>query len=151
MPRKGVGSALRRNGSVVRQDLAALDLAEAKAVFDRLVALEAAYDPALGDLYAEDAILIETTVENGTVRRTTELPARRYKAHLPDAMAFAQKVGEQFVHSDTCLDHMEPGWVAVRSLRGSRLGRAPGTYQLIIRRCPDGAWRICKETATRIV
>jgi len=151
--RKGGGgrSRFKKEASGLTNEAVALEVAQARAVFDRLVALEAAYDCALGDLYAEDGLVVETVVENGAPRRIHEIPASRYRAHLAKALDFARKADERFSHSDISLQHLGPGWVSVRSLRRSTRGRAPGPYELLIRRCADGAWRICKESATRVI
>lgn len=150
---KGFSSVLRSKRDVagLPPEKVAAEVAQAREVFDRLVALEAAYDTALAELYAEDGLVVETLMENGAPRRTREIPAQKYRAHLPGALDFARKAGECFSHSDVCLQHLGPGWVAVRSLRCSTRGRAPGPYELLIRRCADGAWRISKESATRVL
>lgn len=124
------------------------EMAQARAVFERLVSLEADYDPALGELYSEDGVIVESRTEAGSVRRDREIPARRYRAALPGALTLAQKAGERFSHQDVSVQHLGPGWVAVRTLRSSSRARRAGPYELVIRRDPDGAWRICKETAT---
>lgn len=133
-------------------DWISLEMAQARAVFERLVSLEAEYDPALGDLYSEDGVIVETRDEPGNpVRRNREIPARRYRAALPTALGLAAKAGERFSHDDVSVQHLGPGWVAVRTLRSSSRARRAGPYELLIRRDADGAWRICKETATLVL
>lgn len=141
--------ALRTRATIQfeRQDFPA-DVQAAKAVFDRLVALEAAYDPRLGDLYAHDAVVIERVVENGMVKRTREIPMLRYRQLLPEALRLSQLAQDVSVHSRVSAHRVAEGWVAVRSLRTSSQSRGPAPYELLVRQDPDLVWRIAKETAT---
>lgn len=134
----------RDKGALARQ--AKAELSEAREVFDRLVALEAAYDPRLADLYAPDAVMVETTLERGVVRRSREIPAERYCACLPEALENSRKAGATSSHANILAHHLAPGWVAIRTLRSSSLARAPAPYEVILRREPIG-WRIARETA----
>lgn len=132
-------------------DAVALEMAEAQVVFEQLIALEAAYDARLGALYADDGVVIERTLDQGVVRRTREIPVARYLAVLETSLAFSKKARERSFHSHILADHQGPGWVAVRSMRRSSQARQPAPYEVMLRREPDGVWRIARETATLLL
>lgn len=127
------------------------DVAAARFVFERLIALEAAYDPALAALYSDDGLVIERIVQNGRERRRREIPMRRYRAALPYALLLSSRAKERSAHADMALQRIAPGWVSLRSQRTSTQSRAPGPYEMIVRKESDGAWRIVKETATLVL
>jgi ketosteroid isomerase-like protein len=127
------------------------DMAAARAAFVRFTALEAAYDPALVDTYADDGVVVERTIENGAERRVREVPLKRYKALLTQALSVSRKAREVSTHADIKVDRIAPGWVIIRSRRAYTHARAPAPYEVTLRREPDGAWRIVKEVATLIL
>lgn len=72
----------------------------AKALFDRYVALEHAFDAAVADLYADDAVIKnKRTYPTGQVREMA-IPAPRYKALLRSAMPLAKQAGDKSTYSD---------------------------------------------------
>lgn len=141
----------RREQAPMAPDAIALEMAQAQVVFEQLIALEAAYDARLGALYAEDGVVIERTMDQGIVRRTREIPVARYLAVLEASLAFSKKARERSFHSQIFADHQGPGWVAVRSMRRSSQARQPAPYEVMLRREPDGNWRIARETATLLL
>ena len=132
----------------IEPDLEAQDLAAARATFDRFVELEAAFDPRVAELYADDGIVIERVEVEGVERRTREIPMRRYKALIAAAFADHRHAPETATHSQIRLERFAPGWVRVRTLRRSSASRAASDYEIVVRAGSDGVWRIVKETAT---
>src|SRR6185436_7429246 len=64
--------------------------AKAEALWNRYVALEAAFDPAVADLYADDAVIRnKRTYPTGEVREAT-VPAAQYKALIRQAIPLAK-------------------------------------------------------------
>ena len=139
------------NQAKMRADAIALEMAQAQIVFEQLIALEAAYDARLGELYADDGVVIERTLDQGVVRRTREIPVPRYRAALEASLAFSKKARERSFHTQILADHQGPGWVTVRSMRRSSQARQPAPYEVTLRREPDGNWRIARETATLLL
>ncbi len=127
-----------------------LDLAAAREAFTRLVALEAAYDPALAECYADDGVVIENTEEKGARKRTREMPIRRYKAQLKEALAASRQARIASSHSEIRIERLGPGWAVVRSLRACTQSRAPAPHEVTFRRDGDGVWRVVKEVATLV-
>lgn len=127
------------------------DIEAARALFTRLTELEAAYDPAVAELYADDGVVIEKTIEMGVEKRAREIPMRKYKAVLGHALRVSQRAQESSSHSHVSAKRVAPGWVIVRSLRRSTKSRSEAPYEILVRREGDGAWRIVKETASLIV
>ncbi len=127
------------------------DLIEARAAFERFLALEAGHDPALVNAYAEDGMVIERVIEKGVERPTREFPLRRYKALLAQALAVSAKAQEASSHRGVSYERLAPGWVLVRSIRFYTHDRGPAPYEATLKREADGVWRVTKEVATLIL
>ena len=127
------------------------DLRAARAAFERFIALEAAHDPALTMLYAEDGVVIEQIVERGVERPAREFPLKRYKAALRNSLALSAKARETSVHRGVSYEWLSPGWVQVRSIRTYTHARSPAPYEALLKREDDGCWRVTKEIATVIL
>jgi hypothetical protein len=127
------------------------DLREARAAFERFVALEAAHDPALAALYADDGVVIEQVIERGIERPAREFPLQRYKAALCETLAISAKAREASSHRGVSYEWLSPGWVKVRSIRAYTHARGPAPYEALLKREADGCWRVAKEIATIIL
>jgi len=69
-------------------------LASAKGLFMRYQALERSFDPALADLYADDAVIrVKRVYVNGVVRYLN-VPAELYKPALRQSAATAREQGD---------------------------------------------------------
>lgn len=142
-----VRSILPASGGAVRDG----ELHEARAAFTRFLALEAAHDPALVSLYADDGVVVEQIIESGVERPTREFPLKRYKAALGQALAVSAKAREASAHTGVSYEWVSPGWVKVRSIRTYTHCRGPAPYEAVLRREADGCWRVTKEIATLIL
>ena len=127
------------------------DLREAREAFAAFIALEAAHDPAVVDSYAEDGVVIERWVEDGCERPSRELPLKRYKEMLTEALQISRKAGEHSTHRRVTFQHVAPGWVVVRSQRDYTHSRAQAPYEAVLKREADGRWRVTKEVATIVM
>jgi hypothetical protein len=75
---------------VEAQGLSADARAKAEQLWNRYVALEAAFDPAVADLYADDALIRNRrTYPTGEVREAT-VPAAQYKLLVKQAIPIAK-------------------------------------------------------------
>src|SRR5262245_27678728 len=72
----------------------------AKKLFDRYVALEHAFDPAMADLYDDNAVIKNRrTYPTGQVRELS-LPAPKYKELIRASMPAAKARGDKSTYSD---------------------------------------------------
>lgn len=139
----------RDDAEILAESLAeTAEIEAARAVFALFVELEAKFDPAVVDLYADDGIVIERHQIDGVERRAREIPMKRYKAVLARALAKPNHAPEVAIHAQVQFERIAPGWVSVRTVRRSSASRAAAPYELLLRRGGDGAWRIVKEAAT---
>ena len=119
-------------------------VAKARAVFERYSALEAAFDPAIADLYSDTAVIKnKRTYPTGQVRELT-LPADRYKALIRTAMPVAKAKGDYSVYSDAAFG-LEGANVRVMATRFSVLKKYESPVSLLIGPTPTGTWLILEE------
>src|SRR6185503_1685635 len=75
-------------------------LERAKALFERYVALEKAFDPSVADLYSDAAVITNTrTYPTGEVREIT-IPAPQYKQLIRAGMPLARQVNDTNRYSE---------------------------------------------------
>ena len=127
------------------------DLREARDAFERFAALEAAHDPALVDLYADEGVVIERWFEDGYERTPREYQLSRYKELLIQSLSISRKANEHSQHRHVSYERVAPGWVVVRSQRDYTHSRARAPYQAVLHRGGDGRWRVTKEIATIVL
>jgi hypothetical protein len=119
-------------------------LEKAKAIFDRYVALEHAFDPAVADLYSDDAVIKnKRTYPTGQVREAV-IPAPQYKALLRQAMPLAKQVGDKSTYSG-CKNSAEAGRVRVACTRYSERKKYSSPIALLVGPGPKGDWLIFEE------
>ena len=121
-------------------------LPAAQAFFERYVALEQAFDPAVADLYADSA-----TVRNlrryptGQVREM-KLEGARYKALIVASLPTAKERGDLSTYTDVAYEVLASGEIAITATRYSELKKYSGPLELRIAPQQDGVWRIVEET-----
>ncbi|MBK6900677.1 MAG: hypothetical protein IPH09_15980 [bacterium] len=121
-------------------------LVAAKALFERYMTLERAFDPAVADLYADSA-----TVRNlrryptGQVREM-KLEGARYKALLLASLPTAKERGDLSAYTDVAYEVLATGEVAITATRYSELKQYSSPLALRIAPQADGVWRIVEET-----
>jgi hypothetical protein len=132
-------------GTIVA-DGAAADSAldKAKQLFGRYVALEHAFDPAVADLYSDDAVIRnKRTYPTGQVRELT-VPATQYKQLLRASMPFAKARGDTSAYSD--VRYLEEGHrVRITATRFSNLKKYSSPISLLVGPSDAGRWLIYEE------
>ena len=117
---------------------------DARALFDRYVALEKQFDPAVADLYADDAVIKTTrTYPDGQVRDIT-MPVLTYKGLIRSAMPVAKSRGDTSTYSRVTYTEEGPG-VRIRALRFSNLKKYSSPLSLLVAPDTSGRWRIREE------
>ena len=119
-------------------------VAQAKAFFTRFVELEQAYDIAVADLYADDAVIKnKRTYPNGEVRELT-IPPAQYKQLLRQAMPLAKSRGDRSTYSK-CGYKPEGPNVRINCSRFSELKKYTSPYSLLVGPDRAGKWQIIEE------
>ena len=130
--------------AVAAQGLSADARAKAEQVLERYRALERAFDPAIADLYADDAlILTRRTYPNGEVRDLT-IGATEYKALIRSTIPLAKARGDVSRYSGCTY---APAGVRVRiaCARYSELKDYTSRISLVVGPGPGGAWLVFEE------
>jgi len=117
---------------------------DAKALFDRYVELEHAFDPVVADLYAEDAIIKNRrTYPTGQIRELS-MPAPQYKALIRQVIPLAQARGDTSSYSQVSFSQEGRG-VRIHATRFSDLKRYESPLSLLVAPNASGQWLIYEE------
>lgn len=116
----------------------------ARECFERYVALEAACDPAVADLYADDAKIQNTSVSPNGQKRVTTMAASTYKQQIRQAMSAAKPQGDTSKYSKLNLTK-EGDKVRVTAIRFSELKKYSAPLSMLVGPDAKGAWRIYEE------
>jgi hypothetical protein len=128
------------------QSLPADARAKAEQLWNRYVALEAAFDPAVADLYADDAVIRNRrTYPTGEVREAT-VPAAQYKALIRQAIPLAKAKNDLSRYSGCTYTAAAPR-VRIECARFSTLKDYTAPISLLVGPGPDGAWLIFEESS----
>jgi hypothetical protein len=126
------------------QGLAADTRAKAEQLWNRYVALEAAFDPAVADLYADDALIRNRrTYPTGEVREAT-VPAAQYKLLVRQAIPLA-KARNDISRYSGCTYAAEGARVRIVCARFSALKNYTAPMSLLVGPGPAGTWLIFEE------
>ena len=126
------------------QTLSADARAKAEQLWNRYVALEAAFDPAVADLYSDDAaIRNRRTYPTGEVREAT-VPATQYKALVRQAIPLAKAKNDTSRYS-ACTYAAEGARVRIVCSRFSVLKDYTAPISLLVGPGPGGGWLIFEE------
>jgi ketosteroid isomerase-like protein len=123
------------------QDSAAVQ--SAQEFFDRFVALERAYDPAVAALYADDAVIQSVRRLPDGTGRTVRIVGADYKRLIRTAMPIAQRRGERDRFSEVTIS-VEGNQAHIRCTRYNELKRYATPYELVLERT-QGNWQIIEE------
>ncbi len=116
----------------------------APALFERYVALEHAFDPAVADLYADTALIKNRrTYPTGQVREAT-LPATKYKEIIRTAMPVAKARDDRSLYSTVTYTPEGTG-VRIKASRYSVLKQYTSPISLLVAPDPKGTWLIVEE------
>ncbi|MFP3939740.1 MAG: hypothetical protein ACLF0P_05485 [Thermoanaerobaculia bacterium] len=120
-------------------------LAAAKALFEAYVELEHAFDPAVADLYADDAVIKnKRRYPTGQVREL-ELVGSQYKALIRQAMPLAKARGDRSTYSNVTYNLNDDGSVDIKASRYSELKDYTSPLRLTVAPDDEGRWRIIVE------
>jgi hypothetical protein len=118
--------------------------AKAEQALERYIALERAFDPAIADLYADDAVIrTRRTYPTGEVRDLT-ISAADYKALIRRTVPLAKAAGDISRYSG-CTYAPEGGRVRIACARYSQLKDYTSPISLLVGPGPDGAWLVFEE------
>ena len=116
----------------------------AEQLWNRYVALEAAFDPAVADLYADDALIRNRrTYPTGEVREVT-VPAAQYKLLVRQAIPLAKARNDLSRYSG-CAYAAERERVRIVCARFSVLKNYTAPISLLVGPGPGGSWLIFEE------
>jgi hypothetical protein len=109
----------------------AVNLAEAKALFEKYVALEHAYDPAVAELYSDKAIISSVRIYPDGRERPMQIPVAFYKSLIVQGMPIAKTRGDksQYLNVEYLLDGEV---VRVKTTRYSELKDYESPFVLVI-------------------
>lgn len=130
--------------TVWAQGLASTD---ARAFFDRYVALESSYDASLADLYADDARITSTRRFRNGSSRTLEMTGRQWKSLIVAALPVARAQGDRSDYTNVRVEtlgeriRIRADRYAVRKCYWDR------GYSMVIARHGDGDIKILEEDA----
>jgi hypothetical protein len=117
---------------------------DARALFDRYVQLERQFDPAVADLYADDALIKNTRrYPNGQVREAT-MPAPRYKGLIRQAMPTAKARSDTSSYTEVRFTEERTG-VRITATRFSHLKQYSSPLSLFVAPDASGRWLIREE------
>jgi len=116
---------------------------EAKQVFESYVDLERKFDPAVADLYSDDATIKNTRRFPDGTSRTMSLPAPKYKELLRKSMPVAKERGDTNKYSDVAYKE-EGGSVRITATRYSDLKKYSSPLSLLVAK-KDDKWLIVEE------
>jgi hypothetical protein len=121
-------------------------IAKAKALFARYVQLEHAFDPAMADLYADNAVLMNKRIYPDGKVTSLQIPALRYKHVLRTGMADAKLKGDISNYSNETYT-VEGNKVRIKVTRYSVLKKYSSPMSQLVGPDPQGNWIIYEETS----
>lgn len=116
----------------------------AKRLFGQFVALEQAYDPAIADLYADDALIKTRRKAPMGEPRDVVIPASNYKLQLREQIAATKAQGNRNTYSDVTFT-VEGELVRIHASRFSETRKLTTPLSLLVGPSPAGKWVIYEE------
>ncbi len=117
---------------------------QAQRLFERYVALEHAFDPAIADLYSDNA-LIQTTREYWFgQKRIMVIPVEKYKWMMRRMTPLAKARGDKSRYSDVTYT-LEGENVRIKCIRYSEMKKYFSPFELLVGPAEDGRWLIFEE------
>lgn len=125
---------------------AADPLANAKKLFDTYVARTNSFDPAVADLYADDAKIENTRKYPDGTKRSVVVPAPKYKAMLREAMPAAKQRGDtsEFFAVEYKIDGER---VRITATRFSNAKQEATPISFVAGPGPGGSWLFLEESS----
>jgi hypothetical protein len=120
------------------------DIEKAKALFAEYVRREHAFDPAVADLYSDDALIENTRVYPDGTKRKQTFPAPLYKQVLRAAMPLAKTKDDRSTYSS--LEYATEGKrVRIKAQRYSLSKKYTSPMALLVGPDKSGAWLVFEE------
>jgi hypothetical protein len=119
-------------------------IAKARALFARYVQLEHAFDPAMADLYTDQAVIVNKRIYKDGKVTSLQIPALRYKHVIRSGMAGAKKQGDISNYTNDSYVP-EGGKVRINVTRYSVLKKYASPMSLLVGPDPTGKWVIYEE------
>ncbi|PYQ57263.1 MAG: hypothetical protein DMF53_23210 [Acidobacteria bacterium] len=118
---------------------------KAKAFFQHYVELEHAFDPAIADLYSDDAVIKNTQYRaDGKIVPLTK-PVAKYKQVLRDYMKTkARQIGDVSNYSNDTYS-VEGGKVRIKVTRYSSIEKVSSPVSMLVGPDATGKWLIYEE------
>ncbi|HLX09033.1 MAG TPA: hypothetical protein VKY89_14355 [Thermoanaerobaculia bacterium] len=117
----------------------------AEALFARYVDLEHAFDPALVELYANDAHIQSRIIVAGRPPTIRTFSGAQYKDLLRRALAKAKEKREDLNYYTAVTYLREGARVRIRAVRYAELQKAVSPMELLVGPDAHGTWRIFEE------
>lgn len=121
-------------------------VAKAKAFFARYVQLEHAFDPAMADLYADNAVILNKRIYPNGKTTSLQIPALRYKHVLRTTMNDAKLKGDISTYSNESYTP-EGDKVRIKVTRYSVLKKYSSPMSQLVGPDAKGNWVIYEETS----
>jgi hypothetical protein len=117
---------------------------DAQIFFGRYAALEKAFDPAMADLYSEEAYIKNTRYYPDGQSKEMVIKGIDYKRLVRAALPIAKARGDSNIYSDVVYTE-ENGAVRIRAIRFSELKKYESPISLLVMAGHDGKYRIYEE------
>ena len=117
----------------------------AEELWDDYVELGTGFDPALADLYADDAVIYLTRRYPDGRTRTLQVTGKEYKPLVRQAMPIARNRGDVDVYSDVRFEN-QGDRVRITATRYGTLKKYRAPHELIVGPRGSSGWKILKET-----
>jgi hypothetical protein len=116
----------------------------AQRLLERYIALEHAFDPAIADLYSDDAVIRTRRISpTGEIRDLT-IPIGQYRELIRQMMPVAKAAGDISQYSN-CVYTSEGERMRVRCARYSELKKYASPVSFLLGPDPAGEWRVFEE------
>jgi len=119
--------------------------AKARALFERFVQLNETFDPAIVDLYADTAKIINRRIFPDGSTREMAMPAPSYKTLLRQVLPTAKAQNDLDRYSDVRYA-IEDDRVRITATRYSVMKDYSAPHSLLVGPDSDGTWRILEES-----
>lgn len=116
----------------------------AERIFAQYQSRERAFDPAVADMYCDNALIRNVRTYPDGQQRALEFPAPKYKELVRMAMPMAQAKGDYSTYSDVTYAPEGDG-VRITATRYSVLKQYASPISLRIGPCNGGDWAILEE------
>ena len=117
---------------------------EARSLFQQYSSFEAAFNPAVADLYTDDALIRNKRVYPIGQMREQTIPAPQYKTLVRSAMPLAKAKGDYSTYSQVSYSE-EGNGVRIKATRYAVLKKYESPLSLLVVPVASGKWLIREE------